>query len=313
MENAYTAFKNNDRENAILYYMLAAERGYEVAQSNVGYMLDKDKRMLQTIPLIGTLLNHNDEKAETQPIEGLDENEAALIYWTRSANQNNIDSRVKMGDYYYKGIGTKVDYERAVSCYRHAAEMQASPLAFWSLGWMYENGIGVAKDFHLAKRSYDQALNLNQDAYLPVKLSLINMYVKYYWRWVTGREVGSVLPADDGKKFEKTLKTPGKESHVEGERQYDIGEELERQYKMKKQKEREEQERMAEEGEYNDDPYDLDDLSEEDEFFESLLILSLCLLVGYLVYVRQFRFANNNNNNVQRNNNRFAPPNNNAQ
>lgn len=40
MENAYTAYKKKDGEGALLNYMLAAERGYEVAQSNVAYMLD---------------------------------------------------------------------------------------------------------------------------------------------------------------------------------------------------------------------------------------------------------------------------------
>jgi SEL1 protein len=293
--------------------MLAAERGYEVAQSNVAYILDKDKRMLANLPLIGPKPNH-EQPLET--IKGLNEEESALIYWTRSANQNNIDSRVKMGDYYYKGIGAPLDYEKAVTCYRLAAEV-GSPLAFWNLGWMYENGIGVAKDFHLAKRSYDQALSIDQDAYLPVKLSLIKMYVKYYWEWITGHEVGPALDNDKDKDTKSAAAAAKKRKEVD-QKQYDIGEEMERQYKMKKQKEREEQERLGEDGSFSDDPYTLDDFSEEDELFESLLILSLCILVGYLVYVRQFRFGGNNQQEQQQQqqqgftagfNNPIQPPN----
>jgi SEL1 protein len=43
IENAYSAYTNKDLEGALLNYMLAAERGYEVAQSNVAYMLDNSK------------------------------------------------------------------------------------------------------------------------------------------------------------------------------------------------------------------------------------------------------------------------------
>lgn len=234
--------------------------------------------MLAQLPFIGK----NTTEQEKRPvIDGLDEQELALIYWSRSANQNNVDSRVKMGDYYYKGIGTPVDYERAVLCYRVASEFQ-SPLAYWNLGWMYENGIGVAKDFHLAKRSYDQALNTEQDAYLPVKLSLIKMYAKYYWEWITGHEVGPALISESKNDVKRRRKT-------EEQERWDIGQEMEHKYKLKKQKEREENERLGQEV---DDPYPSDDFSEEDELIESLLILGLCILVGYLVYVRQFRFGN---------------------
>lgn len=69
----------------------------------------------------------------------------ALIYWTRSANQGNIDARVKVGDYYFKGLGTDVDFVKAATCYQIAAEAQFSAMAMWNLGWMYENGIGVFK------------------------------------------------------------------------------------------------------------------------------------------------------------------------
>lgn len=297
VEEAYKAYMKKEKESALLNYMLAAERGYEVAQSNVAYILDKDKKMLTTLPLIGSISN-NEEPSET--IEGLDEEESALIYWTRSANQNNVDSRVKMGDYYYKGIGTPLDFEKAVSCYRLAADVHGSPLGFWNLGWMYENGIGVAKDFHLAKRSYDHALSIDQDAYLPVKLSLIKMNIKYYWEWITGHEVGPALDTDRNTKDKDTRSSAAtsRERKQVDQKRYDIGEEMERQYKMKKQKEREEQERMGEDNLFSDDPYALDEFS-EDELFESLLILSLCLLVGYLVYVRQFRFGGGNNQQQQ--------------
>lgn len=50
-----------------------------------------------------------------------------------------------MGDYYFKGFGAKADYEKAAACYQVAAESEYSAMAMWTLGWMHENGIGVAK------------------------------------------------------------------------------------------------------------------------------------------------------------------------
>lgn len=61
-----------------------------------------------------------------------------------------------------------------------------SALAMWNLGWMYENGKGVPRDFHLAKRHYDLALETNSEAYMPVTLALMKLYVKSLWHTLLG-------------------------------------------------------------------------------------------------------------------------------
>ncbi len=72
----------------------------------------------------------------------------ALTQWTRSAAQNNIDALVKVGDYYYHGLGVPEEseiarWEKAAGYYRSAADTQLSALAMWNLGRMYEHGYGV--------------------------------------------------------------------------------------------------------------------------------------------------------------------------
>jgi SEL1 protein len=72
----------------------------------------------------------------------------ALTQWTRSAAQRNVDALVKVGDYYYHGLGDPEDdeaarLEKAARYYQSAADTQFSALAMWNLGWMYENGVGV--------------------------------------------------------------------------------------------------------------------------------------------------------------------------
>ena len=51
------------------------------------------------------------------------------------------------------------------------------------MGFLYEKGLGVAKkDYNLAKRYYDMALDLNpQEAYLPVFLSLTKLFLMAFW------------------------------------------------------------------------------------------------------------------------------------
>ena len=56
-----------------------------------------------------------------------------------------IQARVKLGDYYYYGQGTVVNYEAAASQYRIASDKQSSAQAMFNLGYMYEQGLGLEK------------------------------------------------------------------------------------------------------------------------------------------------------------------------
>jgi len=47
---------------------------------------------------------------------------------------------VKLGDYYYYGMGTEVSMEAAASQYRIASDKLSSPQAMFNLGYMYEHG-----------------------------------------------------------------------------------------------------------------------------------------------------------------------------
>lgn len=99
------------------------------------------------------------------------------------------------------GIGVAADedrYAKAASWYQSAADTQASAIAFWNLGWMYENGLGVAQDYHLAKRFYDLCGETDSEAYLPVLLSLIKLHIRSWWTsLIGGKEARLALFADD--------------------------------------------------------------------------------------------------------------------
>ena len=188
-EEANRAYDEGDKETALIIYMMAAEQGYESGQANVAYILDEHK----------SIFSMESFRLWKSQVPNLFQHAfLALVYWTRSAKQANIDSIVKMGDYYLGGHGVDRDLEKAATCYQSAAEMQQSAQALWNLGWMHENGIGVEQDFHLAKRFYDQALETNQESYLPVKLGLFKLRVRSFWNTITNGKVNSIH-AEPGK------------------------------------------------------------------------------------------------------------------
>ncbi len=101
----------------------------------------------------------------------------ALQYWSRSATQGYSNARVRLGDYYYYGWGTPVDYSNAAAQYRQASEAQRNPQAMFNLAYMHEQGLGLKQDLHLAKRFYDMAAETSVDAKIPVALALVKLSV----------------------------------------------------------------------------------------------------------------------------------------
>jgi len=183
---ANAAYEAGDKDSALIPAMMAAEQGYETAQANVAYLLDEQRSLFSLNSILPWV-----KKTRSSLLRNA---RLALIYWTRSAKQSNIDSLIKMGDYYLTGTGTVTDADKASTCYHNAAEAHRSAQAYWNLGWMHENGIAVQQDFHMAKRYYDLALDTNKEAYLPVKLSLLKLRARGYWNRITN---GNINPIRD--------------------------------------------------------------------------------------------------------------------
>jgi TPR repeat protein len=153
---AFVELINDRPENALIGYAMAAEQGFECAQSSTGYLLYSIPSMTQP-----------------PPITTKQRRLMAMTYYTRSNTQYNVDSTVLLGDLYY----AEEDYDRAVACYETASG-RGSAQAFFNLGYMHEMGLGVDHDYHLAKRYYDIALSTHSKAYLPVQLALLRLRFK---------------------------------------------------------------------------------------------------------------------------------------
>ncbi|CAG7854812.1 SubName: Full=Related to Sel-1 homolog {ECO:0000313/EMBL:CCA68700.1} [Serendipita indica DSM 11827] len=174
------------REGAIVRWQIAADRGVEVAQNNLAYVLEElaksQKRTIHSGSGLSKEYNHTAQDA--------------IMYWTRSAAQGDVDAMVKLGDLHYHGIGVDeppaLRHEKAAGYY-HAAADSYSTIAMWNIGWMYENGIGAPQDFHLAKRYYDMALDYNHSAQFPIVLSLIKLHLRSLWYILRGGTQPSLI------------------------------------------------------------------------------------------------------------------------
>ena len=209
---ANAAYERGDFERALIPTIMAAEQGYENAQANAAYLLDTKSSIItiSNIPFLSS--------PSTNPTRSplLSDPALALVYYTRSAKQVNTDSLVKVGDYYLSGFSTPAttadspttsplaigapELEKATTCYTSAAEGHHSAQALWNLGWMHENGIGsISQDFHMAKRYYDLALEMNKEAYLPVKLALGKLRLRSWWNGISGGKINSIREEEDEK------------------------------------------------------------------------------------------------------------------
>lgn len=159
---AYQDYRSYKYDEAFMQYSLLAELGYEVAQSNAAFLLDRNE--------IKSFENRQEELVR------------ALQFWGRAAGQGYSAAQVKLGDYHYYGLGTGIiDYEAAASHYRTASDQQHNAQAMFNLAYMHEQGLGMKKDMHLAKRFYDLAAETNADAKIPVALALLKLQFLYKW------------------------------------------------------------------------------------------------------------------------------------
>lgn len=155
LEWAFFELLEGRTSNALIGYAMAAEQGFEQAQASAAYLLYSPPSML-----------------ESPPITTKERKEMALAYIKRSSTQHNTDSAVWLGDMYFN-IG---EYDNAMACYETVSKRSSQ--ATFNMGWLYEMGLGVDKDFHLAKRYYDLALSIDAKAYLPAQMALLKLRIK---------------------------------------------------------------------------------------------------------------------------------------
>uniref|UniRef100_A0ACD5TWV9 Uncharacterized protein n=1 Tax=Avena sativa TaxID=4498 RepID=A0ACD5TWV9_AVESA len=161
---ALESYLKGDIGKALLLYSRMADLGYEVAQSNAAWILDR----------------YGEEHicmGESGFCTDTERHLRAHALWWQASEQGNEHAALLIGDAYYYGRGVGRDYERAAEAYMHA-QSQSNAQAMFNLGYMHEHGHGLPLDLHLAKRYYDQAVEVDSAAKLPVMLALSSLWIR---------------------------------------------------------------------------------------------------------------------------------------
>ncbi|XP_014516535.1 ERAD-associated E3 ubiquitin-protein ligase component HRD3A [Vigna radiata var. radiata] len=161
---ALESYLKGDLGKAFMLYSRMAEMGYEVAQSNAAWILDKYGERSMCM-------------GESGFCTDAERHQRAHSLWWQASEQGNEHAALLIGDAYYYGRGTARDYERAAEAYMHA-KSQSNAQAMFNLGYMHEHGQGLPFDLHLAKRYYDEALDHDRAAKLPVTLALSSLWIR---------------------------------------------------------------------------------------------------------------------------------------
>ncbi|TBU05720.1 hypothetical protein CWI36_0096p0050 [Hamiltosporidium magnivora] len=118
---------------------------------------------------------------------GLIENQNKIIFDLnhRLAQMGHKNNLVKLGDCYFYGIGVEKSYTSSFSIYLSASLLD-DPEGFYSVAYMYENGLGCEKDVRKALNYISRIMKYEPKAYLLVwyvEFRLISkICVQFFWR-----------------------------------------------------------------------------------------------------------------------------------
>ena len=184
-------------ENALPYYKMAAERGLESSYFFVALAMEsiigpKDYQEIRS--WYEKARDAGDDRAwyelgsmdaygasGTFPIDYA----AAMEEFQKGAeaeNGNSMNCAVELAEMYRKGLGTEVDYDKALAWYEKGLALVKNyvhiylPKGLLDLGMHWMNGDGVQKDMDKARRAFELAVQAGSEEAAAV-LSTLESYV----------------------------------------------------------------------------------------------------------------------------------------
>jgi len=162
LKRARGYYLKGDYEHSLILYAKAAEMGFETAQLNAGWLLDRQ-------------LGWPEDASKA----------LAYRYYLGASDQQNSNAQRIIGDYHFYGwlqhdSGKKKRFEEAARYYHLAAENSANPNpeATFNVGWMHHIGVGMGRDLDLAKRYYDRSKKKSPDSMVPSDVLLAIVWLE---------------------------------------------------------------------------------------------------------------------------------------
>lgn len=213
-------FTQGDFDKALLAFSQLASAGIESAQFNAAYILSEYYCPKLILPTKETLAQQNSSYAssisevkwgelnarfnnfESLPFDSQSQVQfsnitfplyshkssinqeclsRALSLYGLSASQQNSHSFVLLGDFFYYGKANLSSQSSLAAIYYSKAADLKNTQAIFNMGIMHEIGDGVTQDFHLAKRYYDLAAEVDANARVPrdIALFLLESHKQY--------------------------------------------------------------------------------------------------------------------------------------
>ncbi|NXT02358.1 SE1L3 protein, partial [Jacana jacana] len=180
IRRALNAYLELSWHEALLHYILAAETGIEVSQSNLAHICEERPDLARKYL----------------------ETDCVWRYYNFSVSQVNAPSvaYLKMGDFYYYGYRNQSkDLELSLRMYAQAA-LEGDSQGFFNLALVMEEGnsipsyildhLGIDQTLHSSNTSLLQELyyrcwnNSNQESISPCSLALLYFYVRVFWNHI---------------------------------------------------------------------------------------------------------------------------------
>ena len=172
---------DDNYQEALNNYQLAASRGDAIGQYNLGLIYEEGKGLSVDLSKAESLYQQASEKgyspAMTQlaglyfkGINGQRDEEKALYWYKKSAALGNREANYQLGLFSETGVAMALDFPSAVKFYQQAADL-GDEKATLALARMYQYGLGVKKDLVHAAELY-RVLAQNNNAYAQYQLAV---------------------------------------------------------------------------------------------------------------------------------------------
>ena len=132
-------------------FLMLAYQGFETAQYNVAYVYHKQ-------------IKKNPHYAQR-----------AAAWFYRAAQGGDKMARIRLGDIFFYGTGLEKSVPAAAMANYLIAANEKDAEGAYSVGYLYEKGIGVPKDFYMARIYYENAIYIKPQAYWPMQFVLLKL------------------------------------------------------------------------------------------------------------------------------------------
>ncbi|EJW03914.1 hypothetical protein EDEG_01792 [Edhazardia aedis USNM 41457] len=168
-------FLMDDVRTSLIYLMFCAEYGSTFAMKNILYLLNSYKDRLQ------------------KELNGIMDVNSLIFRFNRNiADMGYKTHIIELGNCYFYGIGTEKSYEDAFAFYL-SASMDKNSEGAYSVSYMYEHGLGIAKNLNQAFKYIKLAYLFDEKAYIVVWVIYIKLWIKYFFSLIFGSSTNGLI------------------------------------------------------------------------------------------------------------------------